>query len=137
MQTAVQLRQDSRIYGKVLYGNPSNTFQNEKGEVAIFAAGQIVAYFIAWGERRRHLYLFQCGYGEESVPGVYPSVRILVDAATRTRVSRLRNVLEWLQRNDYKIEALPEGFYARLQALLEGKKMTIANLKEILAHGHL
>lgn len=137
MNTAVQIRQDSRVYGKLLYGDPFKSVQNEKGEVAIFQEGEIVGYFLAWGERRRHLYLFQCGKGEASVPGVYPAVKILVDAGTRTRVSRLRNVLDWLQKNNYDMKALPDGFYARLQALIEGKKMTVANLKEILSHGHL
>lgn len=138
MTTAVQLRQDSRFYCKVLVGNPIKVQRNAKGDVAIFPQGEIVAYFIAW-ERKRHLYVFRCAgeMGQQEVIGVLPAVDVLIDAGTRTRVTRLRDIITYLEREKISLSGLSEGWYARVQALIENKVFTLSTVKELFSHGKI
>ena len=132
LKTAIQIRQDGSIYCKILYGKPDDIIANDKGEIMLFEAGKLVLQFMAWGERKRHIYLYRCGAGEDKIPSVYPHVTLLMEAKTRTRVARIKKLIDWLSRNNIEIESLTDLTLARLQALIEEKKLYVKHIKEVV-----
>lgn len=132
----MQTRSDSRIYCKVLHGSPEHFISGSKGEIAIFSAG-VVAYFMAWGERKKHIYVFRCEGGEQKIPGVYPAVTLLMEAKTRTKVARVRRLLLWLEREKISLDEVSPDLFARLQALIEGKKLLVKDVKKVVRNEYI
>lgn len=136
MKVAVQTRSDSRLYCKILYGTPERIIAGAEGEIAIFTNG-IVAYFMAWGERKKHVYVFRCESGEQKIPGVYPAVRLLMEAKTRTKVARVRRLLVWLEKEKISLDGISLEVFARFQALIEGKKLLVKDIKKVVKNEYI
>jgi hypothetical protein len=56
-----------------------------------------------------------------TVPGVSPRVRLLFEVRTRGRIRRARGLFEYLLRMGRDPSALPDDFYVRVGAVLNGR----------------
>ncbi len=125
MRTAVQIRAPrNAIRARLLWGEPTSTVRGQRGLVALFCEGEIVAYVVTLA-RRTHLFVFRTLAVDDrfaaKVPGVAPHVRLLVDLSTAGRVRLVQQLFAYLVKTGRNPSALPDEFYFRLSAALGGQ----------------
>jgi hypothetical protein len=125
MNTAVQLRRAGDVLrSELLYGAPRRTVAGTLGPVALFAAGEIVAYRIRH-RRRSRLFVFRTLEVDDrlaaSLPGVHPRVHLLLEVHTAGRVRLVRGMFAVLLKNRHDPCGLPDGFYVRVGVALAGR----------------
>jgi hypothetical protein len=127
MKTAVQLRTlagEERPRAELLFGTPCDLGDGTLGPVARFDSGEVVAYLIR-SRRRRRLFVFRTLDVDDafavSVPGVRPSVQLLMQLGTAGRIRLTRSLFAYLVRTGRNPSALPNTFYTRVGALLGGR----------------
>lgn len=133
MKTAVQLRNDAIYHAYIRLGNAVRKKAGTKGEIALFEDGQIVVYIVVKQSGQRS-FLFQTDTknGTETIPGVYPSVNLLIETRSKGRTQRLMNYLTEMEKKNINVNGLREGFFLRLHVLLEERNVPAANFKELL-----
>jgi hypothetical protein len=94
------------------------------GQVAVFAARQIVAYLLEpLGARR--LFLFRTleyqEVGAVAVPGVRPRVRLLVESSSSMRIDRVERLFGYLEKDGWEASSLSDPFWLRVGHLLGGR----------------
>ena len=126
MNTLVQLRpvrDDSPGCG-LLHGNPLEIKRGSLGPVALFAAGEVVAYELRY-RGRPHLYVFRTLEVDDplaaSVPGVRPRVRLLVELCSAGRIRLARSLFNYLLKSRREPSDLADAFYLRLGVALAGR----------------
>jgi len=125
MNTAVQLRRAGDLLrSDLLYGVPRTTVAGKLGPVALFAAGELVAYRIRH-RRRTRLFVFRTLDVDDrlaaSLPGVRPRVHLLLEVHTAGRVRLVRGMFAHLVKNRRDPCGLPDGFYVRVGVALAGR----------------
>jgi len=130
--TALQLRNGDDCFSGIFFGTPKAVVQGELGNIALFDAGYLVGYEIIRGRTRR-AFLFRtlAGNGSEKVPGVYPSVRLLVMARSRELSRKLIRSIGFLKRENITVDALPDLFFSRLQVILSDPRMGEATIRQL------
>lgn len=122
--TAVQLH-PQLPRGEIAFGTPARICPGARGPVALFAPDSLVAYELRFARRRR-LFVFRTLLVEDrlaaAVPGVHRRVRLLVQLRTAARIARLRAVLAGLVNIGCPLDHLDDGFFARLGAILDGRR---------------
>jgi hypothetical protein len=123
--TAVQLRQAGDVLrSDLLYGTPRVMVTGALGPVALFFAGELVAYRIRH-HRRTRLFVFRTLEVDDRLaarlPGVHPRVRLLVDVQTAARTRLVGRLLAYLVQSGCDPGGLPDGFYVRVGVALAGR----------------
>ena len=126
--TAVQLRLCAParrlVYGRPAVVRPSARSSSSGDDVALFAPGTLVAYELCVARRRR-VFVFRTLLGEDRlgarVPGVHRRVQLLLTLRARARIESLRQIFGRLEAIGWAPAALPDAFFARLGASLEGR----------------
>lgn len=137
MYTAIQLRDDHDLRCLLLYGSPISRRVGRLGEIALFDADQVVIYCVITG-RSKKAFAFRTGLdGSVTVPGVLPGVELLCEAKSRGKVTRLMQVVCALERKGIALHALPEGFFVRLNTMLNDREFAISNAIGLLSHAKL
>jgi len=121
--TAVQLRQSAPAR-RLLYGRPADVCPSARGAVALFPPGTLVAYELRVARRGR-LFVFRTLLVDDplaaSVPGVHRRVQLLFTLRARARIERLRHLFSRLEAMGWPPAVLPDAFFIRLGAWLEGR----------------
>ncbi len=127
MKTAVQLRTlpgGERPRAEILVGTPCDIGKGTLGPIARFDSGQVVAYQIR-SRRRRRLFVFRTLEVDDAfavaLPGVRPHVQLLLELRTAGRIRIAQSLFAYLRRNGWDPSAPPDGFYARVGAMLGGR----------------
>jgi hypothetical protein len=128
MRTAVQLRlrSDDRddACTEVLGGTPASMTRGTRGPVTLFEPGEVVAYMIH-RRRRARVFVFRTLDVDDrlaaTVPGVSPRVRLLFEVRTPGRIRRTRALFAYLMRTGHDASDLPDEFYVRVGAVLNGR----------------
>lgn len=134
-RTAVQLRSDPNFNAKLLHGKPLHRI----GQVVVFGPGQLVVYMIE-GFRHTITYVFKtlphATANAAKLPGVTPRVSLLLEARGSLSVSRIRNLLRYLERRKASPDDLSEAFWIRLDAVLSGqiRRAPVSTLKALMRH---
>lgn len=137
MYTAIQLRDDRDLKCHLLYGNPISRRVGRLGDIALFEANQLVVYCVSTG-RQKKAFVFHTGpEGSVTVPGVLPSVRLLCEAKSRGKVTRLSQVISSIERKGLLLNKLPTGFFVRLNCMLNDRDFAIINVLRMLSHAKL
>jgi len=133
ISTAVQLLSDDDCFSGFFFGIPQDLVQGARGEIALFGSGNLVGYEIIRGRTRR-AFLFRtvAGNGTEKLPGVYPAVTLLIAARSRADARKLMRMIRFLQREKIAVEALPDLFFARMQAMLSDPSMSDSTIRQLL-----
>jgi hypothetical protein len=123
--TAVQLRQAGDVLrSDLLYGTPRVMVTGTLGPVALFFAGELVAYRIRYRHRTR-LFVFRTLEVDDRcaarIPGVRPRVQLLFDVHTVARVRLVRGLFAYLTKTGRDPARLPDGFYLRVGVALAGR----------------
>jgi hypothetical protein len=127
MRTAVQLRTltgGERPRAELLFGTPCDLGEGTLGPVARFESGEVVAYQIR-SRRRSRIFVFRTLNVDDAfavtVPGVRPRVQLLLQLRTAGRIRIARSLFAYLMRTGRDPSALPDTFYTRVGAVLEGR----------------
>ncbi len=133
MRTAVQLRDDDDVHAYTMLGQVATKKAGTKGEIALFDDGQLVLY-IKENKNRKDACLFQTDTkkGTETIAGVYPAVNLFLETRTKGKTRRLLNYVAYMEKNHIPIQGLREGFFYRMQVLLDGRNAPAAEFKELL-----
>ncbi len=141
--TRVQLRSpdnpDERpLRCRLLYGKPAQTVPNRLGRVAIFHAGQIVAYLVEHG-RAHTVFVFRtldedrfAGDGVKLL-GVWPRVHLLIGDCRRESIDQMWRLFRELRRSGVDPSQLRDGFWARVGHGLGGRA-TQKTIEELMRH---
>jgi hypothetical protein len=135
MMTAVGLRSDGQVDCRVLVGVPERTRPN----VALFSPGKLVVYMLETA-RRPSIFVFRTrdrgGVNAAAVPSVQPGVDLLMQTHSRVGVSRVRNMLLFLEKGTLPPEKLSDEFWSRLGVVLLGRLRGSFDsyLMDLLAH---
>lgn len=122
MLTVVQKIETDDLFAGTLYGNPVKRSSNNLGEYSIYEEKEIVIFFIDRGDKY-NLYLFRTSKeGMEIIPGVYPSVNLLLHLKARHKARRFARYIKDFIKEGIDLNKMPDGFFTRLQALLEEKE---------------
>jgi len=142
MKTVVQLcprAGDDRPRAELLFGAPCEVGEGRLGPVAGFESGEIVAYLIR-SRRRCRLFVFRTLDVDDpwavTVPGVRPRVQLLLELRTAGRIRLVGSLFAYLARTGRDPSALPDGFYARVGALLGGRLPGYKILPSLLSAYH-
>lgn len=137
MATAVQLRSDHDIHCTLIYGSPVSYNQGLRGKIALFSDSQLVIYCISKGRKHRAFIFKTCISGRDRVPGVFPAVRLLAEAKTKGKITRLTRILSALTRREFDVSNLDEGFFIRINAILDNRIFRIGDALDYLSHAKL
>jgi hypothetical protein len=127
MNTAVQLRPIAaldRPRCDLVHGEPHELVAGELGRIALFGPGQLVAYRL---QHRRHSRLFVFRTLDVAdrlaarVPGVRPSVQLLLELRSNGRVRLARKLFAYLAKKGPNPSGLSNAFYARVGAAAGGR----------------
>jgi hypothetical protein len=140
MSTAVQLRlrtgDEARARTELVVGMPCSLARSSLGPVALFEPGEIVAYLLH-RRRRARVFVFRTLDVDDrlaaTVPGVSPRVRLLLEVRTPARIRRARGLFEYLLRTGRDPSQLPDEFYVRVGAVLNGRLPAHKVLHSLLA----
>ena len=135
-RTAIQIRDDDDLVCRISIGNIEQYKSGEKGEICLVNDNEIVIYLISQRNKTK-AYLFKTNSkeGDTKIVGVYPSVTLLVEAKTKGKVTKLLKVFDYMSSSGIDYNCVSEKFYVRLNSLLEGREITIRNIKELISHG--
>ncbi|MGH8672628.1 MAG: hypothetical protein ACREUA_11460 [Burkholderiales bacterium] len=114
---------------RILYGAPASSRTADAGCVVLFPVSALLCYSLA--ARRLNAYLVR-GLGEVKIPGIEPSVNLLVHAVGGVQVRRLARTLHWLKANGYQPEAFDDSFYLRIGALLDHPGYGVRQVKGLV-----
>jgi len=128
VKTAVQLRSDGSQPGDLACelgcGKPHAVTAGARGPVALFEAGEIVAYLV----RSRSggvLFVFRTLSVDDPwaarVPGVHPRVRLLLHVRSATRMRAMKRLFAHLDRHALRPSDLSDGFYVRVSHAVGGR----------------
>jgi hypothetical protein len=127
MNTAVQLRPIAAVdlpRCDLLHGSPREILPGDLGPVALFAAGEIVAYRLR-SRRRTSLFVFRTLDVDDrlaaAVAGVRPHVHLLLELHSAGRVRLTRALFASLIRSNRDPSGLPDAFYVRVGVALAGR----------------
>jgi len=126
MKTVVQLRSEAEDAPQceLVCGEPDHLVPGERGALAVFSAGQIVAYRLQ-GHGAERLYVFRTlarrEQGSARLPGVRPRVRLLIEVRSAGRAERIRRLFEYLFKQGLGPSLLSDGFYVRVSHVLGGR----------------
>jgi hypothetical protein len=123
--TAVQLRDDSEVCARIVYGGGATTVIDGKlGPICLVPPAHLVAYLVET-EIATRLFLFRTRAKPEdpatAVPGVHPFVNLLLETRTRTAARRACNLLRQLPTTGHEPAELSDAFWLRLGGLLTGR----------------
>lgn len=133
MRTAVQLIDDDDVHAYTMLGHAVGKKTGTKGEIALFDDGQLVLY-IKENKNGKEASLFQTDTrkGTETIAGVYPAVNLFIETRTKGKTRRLLNYVAYMEINHIDIHQMREGFFYRMQVLLDGRNAPAAEFKELL-----
>jgi hypothetical protein len=138
MRTAVQVRHPSagrQARAELVWGRPCAVDAGTLGPVAVFAAGEIVAYLLR-PRRGPRLFVFRTLAVDDrlaaALPGVRPRVRLLLQLRTPGRIGRARGLFAYLARSGRDPSALADDFYVRVGLALAGRLPAHAILVSLL-----
>jgi hypothetical protein len=138
MNTAVQLRPVAAAdlpRCDLVHGRPHAILAGDLGPVALFAAGDIVAYRLR-SRRRVRLYVLRTLEVADplaaSVPGVRPRVRLLVELSAAGRVRLAQRLFVHFTRTLLESSRLPDAFYVRAGVAFAGRLPAHKNLAAFL-----
>ncbi len=124
MRTAVQLRDTEHLTCQLIHGTPAATIAGGLGPIAIFEPDQLVAYLIDTVVGAR-VFIFRTLATRDpaapTVPGVFPSVSLLVATRSRGRAAHLRNLFLYFEKVKLDPASLSDEFYLRVAGVLGGK----------------
>jgi hypothetical protein len=122
--TAVQIRPSTMPHCELVHGDPAALLAGQLGPVALFPPGEIVAYVIHTSRPNR-LFLFRTlerdGAGQTAIPGVHPTVRLLIALDSARVIRRCRRFFRLLARRGQAASRLSDGFYLRLERALRAR----------------
>lgn len=134
--TALVLSSSETASSRLLHGTPVERRSHPKGSVVLVESGQIVVYSVR--ARKLRTFVFRTLSAPEIlsswVPGVSPSVRLLLHTQTLGRLRRLEELLRYLERLGCSPSSLSDGFYSRLNAILSGRLPRGKVLRSLLAN---
>jgi hypothetical protein len=143
MKTAVQLRPIAVANlprCDLVQGAPLTVLAGGLGGVALFAAGDLVAYRLR-GTRLHRLYVFRTLDVADplatSLPGVRPRVRLLPELHSAGRVRLARTLFAYLTRTGCEPSLLADAFYLRVGVVLAGRLPARKILLSILGREEL
>jgi len=119
--TAVQIRAVPRC--EIVHGAPHVTVSGQRGPVALFPPGEVVAYAVHVSRPPR-LFLFRTeapAVAGVALPGVYPHVRLLLALQSARVIRRTRRFFTILRRRDLSPSCLTDAFYVRLDRALRAR----------------
>jgi hypothetical protein len=131
--TAVQLRSAPRC--ELLAGEPLATPAGERGPVALFAPGAIVAYAVHVARPAR-LFVFRAVRGDDAgvaLPGVHPRVQLLLAVESARVLRRARRLFLLLGRRGLRASDLPDSFFIRLDRVLRARAPLVPLATALLA----
>jgi hypothetical protein len=118
-----------------VWGRPYAVDAGTLGPVAVFAAGEIVAYLLR-ARRGPRLFVFRTLAVDDrlaaALPGVRPRVRLLLQLRTPGRIGRARGLFAYLDRTGRDPSALADDFYVRVGVALAGRLPAHAILVSLL-----
>lgn len=122
------------MFCKILYGDFLKIVDGNRGPIVFFDPGKTVAYFVEI-QKIPKLFIFRTTSGEGSflIGGVSPGVLLLVETKTKGKTTRLRNVLNYLMKNNINLDELSELFYLRLASIIEGREFRLKHLRKFLS----
>jgi hypothetical protein len=126
VNTAIQLRlgRDPAPNAELLHGTPREVVAGRLGPVALFPAGEVVAYLLRY-QRRPRLFVFRTLVVDDplaaAVPGVRPRVQLLLELRSAGRVRLARNFLSYLLQTGRTPSTLPDLVYLRIGVALAGR----------------
>jgi len=137
MPTAVQLLPAGSPRATLTFGAPVRTIPGARGPIAIFEAGQVVAYLLDH-RRTRRLYVFRTVTATSSelveIAGVHPGADLLILARHRATITRLSKVFGLLAITDRAVDSIPDDFWLRLAGVItRPRPFTRTTLAHILA----
>lgn len=131
--TAVQQRNDPLLYSYTIHGTPVARQQGLKGEIYLYEAGHIVGYIVNKLHNKRAFIFATCnGPGTHKVPGVFPEVRLLIETRSKGKTRRLVQYIEYARKNKIVLDNLPKDFFVRLNTLLEERKNSSRDFRNLL-----
>ena len=136
-RTGVQLQfSEDWLKCSLLYGNMDELSSNHAGSVAWFVSGQVVAYLIEVG-RKQHVFVFRTldksEKDEVKIGGVSKRVRLLVDVQRVGSIRWLSQLFVRLQQGQPPPSDLSDGFYVRVNQVLNGRRVGEA-IEGLLRH---
>lgn len=138
MNTAVQLRRttDADPHSELIHGAPLGFREGRLGPIALFPSATLVAYLLRV-RRRQSLYVFRTLHTDDRLaarlPGVWPSVRLLVNVHSKGRAHLVRSLFRYLARSGSDPSLLSDGFWFRLGTVLGGRLPRQKILRSLLS----
>ncbi|MCB2181339.1 MAG: hypothetical protein KQH63_04905 [Desulfobulbaceae bacterium] len=134
LKTAIQIIKEPDLLCDVLHGKRDSSVEGKKGEIRLYSDQKVIGYFIQNGSKSQ-MFLFRtnCKNGQQKIGGVYPNVDLLVEAKSRGKVTRLKEVLSFLERSGVNIDSLSNLFFLRLNTVICGREFRINQLKQFLS----
>lgn len=121
--TSVLITSTRAVTSRLLHASVISDEPHQRGRVLGVSPGEIVFYSLS--ARAQRCFIFRTLAIPEAlssaVPGVNPEVRLLLQTATRGRLRRLEELLEFLAHSRRTPSSLSDGFYLRLHGLLSGR----------------
>jgi hypothetical protein len=135
-RTAVLITHSAAVSSRVFHGAVAERRPHPRGTVLLVPPEQMVFYAVRTVQCRT--FVFRTLSAPEplssQVPGVSPSVRLLLETRTLGRLSRLEQLLRYLERAGLEPSSLPDAFYSRLHAILSGRLPSSAKVIRSLLH---
>lgn len=132
--TTIRIHQEQDISCDILFGTPIIKSEKADGCAATFEENSLVIYSISKGRKQR-AYLFKtCSNGCDSIPGVNPAARLLIEATSKERVSRLLTVFRSFSRKHIDASKLDDNFFIRLNTLMESRNFRTSDALCLLKH---
>lgn len=132
--TAVQLHDQSDFRSYLYRADIAGYRESSKGKFALLNQQQLALLILVKTYTSR-AFLFRTNSGSTNavaVPCIYPSVDLLVEVRTKTRVHRLRNVVRYMEKHHMDMAELPDEFFIWLQSRIEEKVFSHDTIREIL-----
>lgn len=131
--TAVLLRDHGGVQCSLFHGTPVSVAADGPYRNALFPDAAYVGYRITNG-KREHAFLFRTNpkHGAQVVPGVSPSVMLLVDAKSRYRSAKLQEMLQVITESGLSISEVPDHVFLRFNTVLEGSHCSTQSMKTLV-----
>jgi hypothetical protein len=142
MNTAVQLRPLAGAGAPrcdLVLGLPREALLGSLGPIALFAAGELVAYRLRHCRKTR-LSVFRTLDLDDplavAIPGVRPRVQLLLELHSAGRVRLARGLFDRLAKEGVEAARLPDAFYLRIGVALGGRLPARTLLHSLLHRSH-
>lgn len=121
--TGVLVSTSASASAMLLHGSVIDRRPHSRGTLLLLPPDAIAFYCLR--STRCRTFVFRTLAAPEplctELPGVEPAVRLLLDVDTRGRLTRMEELLRFLQRKGVAPSKLSDRFYLRLHAILRGK----------------